>query len=209
MHHTRIKFCGFTRPADLELAVELGVDFVGLIFAPRSRRRVSLQAAQALRAAVPETIGVVALCMDNEAAEVQALVDAVRPDVLQFHGAETEAFAAQFGVPYWKAVAMGGGMADARLAIEFAKHPSAAAFLLDGHGAGEQGGSGKAFDWNRVPQAAGKPLLLAGGLSPGNVAEAIRTARPWGVDVSSGIETAPGEKSPEKMRAFVAAARST
>ena len=209
MSHTRIKFCGFTRAADLELAVELGVDFVGLIFAPRSQRRVSLQTAQALRAAVPETIGVVALCMDNEAAEVRDIVDAVRPDVLQFHGAETEAFAAQFGVPYWKAVAMGGGMADARLAIEFSTHPSAAAFLLDGHRAGEQGGSGRAFDWSRMPQAAGKPLLLAGGLEPGNVAEAIRTARPWGVDVSSGIETAPGVKSPEKMRAFVAAVRST
>lgn len=208
MSRTRIKFCGFTRAADLELAVELGVDFVGLVFAPRSVRRLSPEQARALRGRVPDSIGVVALFMDNDPGQVSEVIETVRPDLLQFHGAETEAFAAQFGVPYWKAVAMGGAMVDARLAIEFATHPSASAFLLDGHRAGEQGGSGQAFDWSRMPQAAGRPLLLAGGLSAENVGLAIRTARPWGVDVSSGIEIAPGEKSPEKMRAFAAAARS-
>ncbi|MFT3762037.1 MAG: phosphoribosylanthranilate isomerase [Pseudoxanthomonas sp.] len=205
MSLTRIKFCGFTRAADLALAVELGVDYVGLVFAPRSARRLSPEQARALRAAVPETIGVVALLMDNPADEARAIVDAVQPDALQFHGGEDAAFCAGFGLPFWKAIAMGGQGVDAL--GEFARYPSASAFLLDGHGAGEPGGSGQSFDWTLAPQAVGKPVLLAGGLSPDNVGVAIRTARPWGVDVSSGIESAPGAKSAEKMRAFVDAVR--
>lgn len=207
---TRIKFCGFTRPADLALAVELGVDYVGLVFAPRSPRRLGVEQVRTLRAVVPAEIGVVALLMDNPADEVRRIVEAVGPDILQFHGSEDDAFCAAFGLPFWKAVAMGGAGVDA--SVEFARHPSASAFLLDGHGAGEPGGSGQRFDWRRVPQAAGKPLLLAGGLSADNVGLAIGTARPWGVDVSSGIETGgagsePGRKDAEKMRRFADAVR--
>lgn len=206
MSHTRIKFCGLTRAADVELAVELGVDFIGLVFAPYSPRKLSLPQARELRALIPESIGVVSLFMDNDFKDVSAVIDAVQPDVLQFHGEESEPFILQFGLPFWKTIAM--GEVGIKPEHEFSWFPKATAFLLDGHGAGEPGGSGQAFDWSRMPQAAGKPLLLAGGLGPGNVAEAIRTARPWGVDVSSGIEIAPGQKSPEKMRAFAAAARS-
>jgi len=210
MSRTRIKFCGFTRAADLALAVELGVDYVGLVFAPRSPRRLGVEQAKALRAAVPAEIGVVALLMDNPADEARTIVEAVEPDILQFHGREDDAFCAVFGLPFWKAVAMGGEGVDA--AAEFARFPSASAFLLDGHGAGEPGGSGRRFDWSRVPQAAGKPVLLAGGLSADNVGLAIRTARPWGVDVSSGIEaggieSAPGLKDAGKMRRFADAVR--
>jgi phosphoribosylanthranilate isomerase len=205
MNRTRIKFCGFTRAEDVALAAELGVDYVGLVFAPRSPRRLSLGQAKALREAVPAGIGAVALLMDNPADEVAAIVAALAPDILQFHGGESDAFAAGFGLPFWKAVAMGGQGADA--SSEFARHPAASAFLLDGHGAGEQGGSGKPFDWTRMPKAAGKPLLLAGGLAADNVGLAIGAARPWGVDVSSGIESAPGIKDPAKMRAFAEAVR--
>lgn len=205
MSRTRIKFCGLTRAADVELAAELGVDYIGLVFAPRSPRRLSLERAQALRATVPAEIGVVALLMDNLAGEARAIVDAVQPDVLQFHGREDDASCAVFGLPYWKVLAMGGEGIDA--AAEFARYPSALAFLLDGHDAGEQGGSGKAFDWSRMPAEAGKPLLLAGGLSADNVGLAIRTAHPWGVDVSSGIERAPGIKDAVRMQRFVDAVR--
>lgn len=204
MTHTRIKFCGLTRAEDVRLAVELGVDYLGLVFAPRSPRKLLLGHARMLRDLVPEEIAVVALVMDNPRADVEALVEAVHPDLLQFHGAETDAFCSGFGVPYLKAIAMGGTGEDA--AALAAGFPGAYGLLLDGHGAGEQGGSGRRFDWRRVPQLD-KPVLLAGGLSSENVATAIHTARPWGVDVSSGIESSPGIKSADRMRTFVDEAR--
>ena len=202
---TRIKFCGLTRAEDVRSAVELGVDYIGLVFAAGSPRRLLLGQARMLRELVPEEIGVVALVMDNGASEVQGIVEHVRPDLLQFHGQEDEAFCASFNLPYWKAIAMGGRQ-DSAFAV-MADYPSARGFLFDGHGAGEQGGSGKRFDWKQMPQASERPFLLAGGLSPDNVAVAIRTAHPWGVDVSSGIESSPGIKDAEKMRLFVEATR--
>ncbi|NDK38670.1 phosphoribosylanthranilate isomerase [Pseudoxanthomonas gei] len=204
MTRTRIKFCGLSRAEDVRLAVELGVDYLGLVFAPRSPRKLLLGHARMLRDLVPEEIAVVALVMDNPRADVEALVEAVHPDLLQFHGAETDAFCSGFGVPYLKAIAMGGTDEDA--AALAAGFPGAYGLLLDGHGAGEQGGSGRRFDWRRVPQLD-KPVLLAGGLSSENVATAIHTARPWGVDVSSGIESSPGIKSADRMRTFVDEAR--
>lgn len=204
MTHTRIKFCGLTRAEDVRLAVELGVDYVGLVFAPRSPRKLLLGQARMLRELVPEEIAVVALVMDNTPAEIEAIAENVRPDLLQFHGGEEDAFCAGFGLPFLKAIAMGGTAEDATL--EAARFPSAYGFLLDGHAPGEQGGSGQRFDWKRVPQLE-KPVFLAGGLTSENVATAIRTARPWGVDVSSGIESAPGMKSPDRMRFFLDEAR--
>lgn len=204
MTHTRIKFCGLTRAEDVRLAVELGVDYVGLVFAPRSPRKLLLGQARMLRELVPEEIAVIALVMDNTTADIEAVLENVSPDLLQFHGGEDDAFCAGFGIPFLKAIAMGGGVEDA--AIVAAGFPSAYGYLLDGHAQGEQGGSGQRFDWKRVPRLD-KPMLLAGGLSSENVAIAIRTARPWGVDVSSGIESAPGIKHPERMRLFLDEAR--
>lgn len=204
MSHTRIKFCGVTRAEDVRLAVELGVDFIGLILAERSPRRLPPGQARALRALVPEEIGVVALVMDNPRGEVADIVAGLHPDYLQFHGAEDDAFCAGFGLPFFKAIAMGDG-GDPLEAM--AKFPAAHGFVLDGHGAGEQGGSGRGFDWTRLPKNSGRPVLLAGGLSPDNVAQAVRTAHPWGVDVSSGIEAAPGIKDAAKMRRFIDAVR--
>nr|WP_295379577.1 phosphoribosylanthranilate isomerase [Pseudoxanthomonas sp.] len=198
---TRIKFCGLTRAEDVRAAVELGVDYVGLVFAPRSPRRLLIGQARMLRDLVPEEIAVVALMMDNPASDVESVIEHVRPDLLQFHGSEEDAFCAGFPLPFMKAIAMGGASEGAFTAV--ARYPSAHGFLFDGHAAGEQGGSGKRFDWKQMPQAVERPYLLAGGLSPDNVAVAIRTAHPWGVDVSSGIESAPGAKDVEKMRQFV------
>ncbi|WP_454830297.1 phosphoribosylanthranilate isomerase [Pseudoxanthomonas wuyuanensis] len=201
--HTRIKFCGLTRAEDVRLAVELGVDYIGLVFAPHSARRLLLGQARMLRELVPEEIAVVALAMDNNSGEIEGILENVQPDLLQFHGAEDDDFCASFGKPFLKAIAMGGEAESAFTRI--AQFPSAAGFLFDGHAAGEQGGSGRRFDWRQMPQALEKPFLLAGGLSAANVGVAIRTARPWGVDVSSGIEASPGVKDPEAMRGFVEA----
>ncbi len=206
MSRTRIKFCGLTRAEDVRLAVELGVDYIGLVFAPRSPRHLLLGQARMLRDLIPPEIAVVALAMDNTAKEVEGILENVQPDLLQFHGGEDDAFCASFGRPFFKAIAMGG---DTDSALERIAHfPSASGFLFDGHGAGEQGGSGKRFDWRKMPRTPGHPFLLAGGLTVDNVGLAIRTARPWGVDVSSGIEASPGVKDAEKMRVFVRAVQS-
>lgn len=197
---TRIKFCGLTRPGDVRLAVELGVDALGFVFAAASPRRLAFEQIEGLRQAVPPLVDAVALFMDNPGSEVEAALRALRPNLLQFHGSEDDAFCRSFGLPFVKTVAMGQGAGDAMLARK--RYPSASAFLLDGHGPGQPGGGGERFDWTTIPPL-GRPVFLAGGLVPANVGQAIRAARPYAVDVSSGIETAPGLKDGEKMQQFV------
>jgi phosphoribosylanthranilate isomerase len=198
---TRIKFCGMTRAGDVRLASELGVDAVGFVFARQSRRRVEPEEARAMRSALAPFVDSVALFMDNPQEEVREIVRRVRPSLLQFHGGEDDAFCRAFGVPYLKAVPMGG---DARPAMALRAHyPGAAGFLFDSHAPGAEGGSGKVFDWTQIPPDTGKPWLLAGGLTPENVSGAVAATRPWGVDVSSGIELSPGIKDGDRMRRFV------
>lgn len=201
---TRIKCCGMTRVEDAVLAAELGADAIGLIFTTRSRRRVDIAQARAISRALPPLVTTVALFLDEDAAFVDEVVAAVQPALLQFHGAERDDWCAQFGRPYLKAVAMGEG---ANALPRLRAFPGAAGLVLDGHGLGEAGGSGRAFDWSLMPRDLTQPVILAGGLHSGNVAEAIRTAKPWGVDVSSGIESSPGVKDPVAMRAFIEAVR--
>ena len=198
---TRIKFCGLTRPGDVRLAGELGVDAVGVIFAERSRRRVALDRAGALRAALPPLVDLVALFMDNDEHEVRAAIAQANPALLQFHGSEDDAFCRRFGRPYLKGVGMGGSALDGRTLR--ARWPHAAGFVLDGHAPGQAGGSGQRLDAASVPADLDMPWLLAGGLTPDNVGEAVRTVRPWGVDVAGGIELAPGIKDGALMRRFV------
>lgn len=199
--HTRIKFCGMTRAEDVRAACELGVDAIGMVFAQRSPRRLEAGQAAVLRADVAAGIEAVALFMDNSEDEVAAVIAQVRPSLLQFHGSEDEGFCSSFGLPYLKAIAMGdaGGQG-----VDWsARYPGASALLLDSHALGGAGGSGHTFDWSRIPAQLGKPFLLAGGIHPGNVFDAVRSVRPWGVDVSSGIERAPGIKDATRMRRFV------
>jgi len=201
---TRIKCCGMTLVEDALLAARLGADAIGLVFTTRSPRRLDLQQAKLIRQALPPFVATVALFMDDDAALVHAVIDAVQPELLQFHGQESDAWCMQFGWRYLKAIAMGEGEAALSRLHDY---PHAAGLLLDGHGLGEAGGSGRAFDWSRMPEGLAQPLILAGGLNPGNVADAISIARPWAVDVASGIEASPGIKDAAKMAAFIAAVR--
>ena len=201
---TRIKCCGMTRIEDALLAARLGADAIGMVFTARSRRQVSLAQARAIRRALPPFVTSVALFMDDAPALVEAVIEAVQPDLLQFHGSESDDECARFGRPYLKAVAMGEG--DAAFS-RLRDYPGASGLLLDGHGLGELGGSGKSFDWTRMPRDLSQPLILAGGLDAGNVAAAIHVARPWAVDVASGVESAPGIKDAARLVDFMAAVR--
>ena len=201
---TRIKCCGMTRVEDALLAAQLGADAIGVVFTARSRRRVSMEQARAICRALPPFVTTVALFMDDDAGRVQEAIDAVQPDLLQFHGNERDDWCAQFGRRYLKAIAMGEGAAALPRLRDY---PGATGLLLDGHGLGEAGGSGKAFDWTLMPKELTQPLILAGGLTPANVAQAVRLARPWAVDVASGIESAPGIKDAQKMADFIHAVR--
>ena len=207
IERVRVKFCGFTRREDALAASALGVDAIGLVLTPRSKRFAGIANARDIRRALPPFVAVVTLFMDNEPGFIAEAIATVRPDLLQFHGSEEAPDCVRYGLPYLKAVAMGSaGQVDGRAVV--AAHPQAAGFLFDGNAAGEQGGSGQRFDWARLPASPSAPVILAGGLTAENVGEAIRAAHPYAVDVSSGIESAPGVKDVEKMRRFVAAVRS-
>jgi len=199
----RVKICGMTRLQDVQAAVTAGADALGFVFAPGSRRVLRPELAFELVRSVPAFVSRVGLFMDQDYATVRGIVDRVPLSLLQFHGSEDAAFCRSFGLPYIKALAMGSGPLPARAGEAFA---DAAAILLDSHRSGEVGGTGQTFDWDGIPDL-GRPLILAGGLTPANVREAVRRSKPWAVDVSSGVEDAPGIKSAEKMQMFISEAK--
>lgn len=200
MSRTRIKFCGLTRAGDVRLACELGVDALGFVFAPASPRVITPTDARALREAMAPMVASVALFLDPDPREAEAAIKALRPALLQFHGNEEDRFCAGFGVPFLKTLPMGPGSEAPEVAAD--RYPSASGFLLDGHGPGEAGGRGLAFEWGTLPRLD-RPVVIAGGLHAGNVAQAIAVMRPYAVDVSSGIEMAPGHKDGARMQQFV------
>jgi phosphoribosylanthranilate isomerase len=201
----RIKICGITSAEQAAMVSAAGADAIGLVFLERSRRAITPQAAADIVAALPPFVATVGLFVDPHPEEVHAALDRVRLDCLQFHGDESPAFCAGFGVPYLRAIAMGDGRTDPRPVMD--AHRDARGFLLDSHAAGKMGGTGQAFDWSAIPASLGRPWLLAGGLDPGNVAAALRQTQPYGVDVSSGVECAPGMKDAGLVRQFVRAVR--
>lgn len=196
----RIKVCGMTRTEDVAEAARLGVDAVGLVFYSKSPRNVGVDQARDLVAALPAFVTVTALFLDPDREHVQRVLDEVRVELLQFHGGEPADFCRSFDRPYIKAVPMGGQVDVSEYAQ---RHAGAAALLLDSHAAGQRGGTGVSFDWASLPKFDGPPVILAGGLNPSNVATAVRIVRPYGVDVSSGVESAPGIKDAKKMADFV------
>lgn len=203
MSAVKVKICGITRLSDAKAAVAAGADALGFVFARRSQRVLSPDAAEALVRQVPAFVSRVGLFMDASAGEVAEVLERVPLNLLQFHGSEDAGFCRQFGLPYIKAVAMGSAGEAERAAREY---PDAAALLLDSHRKGQVGGTGQTFDWSRIPRFS-LPLVLAGGLTPANVRRAVREVRPWAVDVSSGVEETPGIKSAEKMREFIREAK--
>ena len=203
MSSVRVKICGITRSEDLGVAVEAGADAAGFVFAERSKRRLDTGQAKKLARQVPAFVSRVGLFLDQEADFVARVLERVPLTLLQFHGNEDAAFCRQFGLPYMKAVAMDGDLAVGTAAADF---PDAAALLLDSHNPGGLGGTGTTFDWS-LAMAVPVPLVLAGGLTPENVRRAIAQVRPWGVDVSSGVEDEPGIKNPDRMRQFIKEAK--
>ncbi|HYC69422.1 phosphoribosylanthranilate isomerase [Brevundimonas sp.] len=203
---TRIKVCGITRPADARAAAEAGADAIGLVFYPPSPRFIGIERAAEIRDALPPFVQTVALFVNPDASQVAQVIGRVKPSLLQFHGEESPAFCREFGVPYVKACRVRAGASKSELLEYLRPFSHASAWLLDSHVA-EYGGVGERFDWSLAPAERERPLVLSGGLSPLNVREAIRRVRPWGVDVSSGVESEKGIKDAAKMAAFIAEVR--
>ena len=197
------KICGINDALAMRTAVEGGASHVGLVFYPPSPRFLQLDQARQLASAVPPFISSVALFVNPPAEQVRAVLEQVRPSMLQFHGEESPDFCSQFGVPYLKACRVKAGVDLLKYLRPFS---SAAGWLLDSH-VEEYGGVGERFDWSLIPPASERPLVLSGGLTRENVGEAIRRARPWAVDVSSGVESAKGIKDAAKIAAFIAEVR--
>ena len=199
----RIKICGITRPEDAEQALALGADTVGCVFHAASARHVTAEIAQDIRVAVGDAGTLVGLFVDPTVDQVQAVLDRIALDVLQFHGEESPAFCEQFQRPYLKAVAMSP---DVDLMAVNSAYCSARGLLVDSAHEGQFGGTGHRFDWEWIDAGLEKRLMLAGGLTADNVGDAIRQVRPAAVDVSSGVEKKKGIKDCDRMRAFIEAA---
>ncbi len=197
---TRVKICGITRVQDALAAAKAGADAIGLVFYDGSPRHVTVDRAAQIVAALPPCVTVVGLFVNAPRAQVEAVLAAVPIDLLQFHGEETPSACRGYGRRYIKAVRMREGV---DLTTEVGRYSDAAALLLDAYVPDRHGGTGTRFDWSRVPRELDKPLILAGGLTPDNVVQAITQARPYAVDVSGGVEAAKGIKDETKMRAFV------
>ncbi len=188
---TRIKICGITRAEDGLQAAQLGVDALGMVFYAKSPRNVTAQQAQAICDVLPGFVTRVALFLNPDENLVKQVLENVNIDVLQFHGTESAAFCESFGQPYIKALGIDGvddidGLCN--------QYQTAQSVLLDSHGSGKAGGTGETFNWSNIPNAIRNKIILAGGLNPDNVAEAIKQVRPYAVDLSSGVESAPGIK---------------
>lgn len=199
-----IKVCGITRPEDAIAAQALGVQALGLVFYAKSKRFVSLDTAKAIVEHVYPFTHIVALFVDATREQVTEVLETIPVNVLQFHGGETEDFCTQFDRPYIKALPV---ESCTQLEEAAKRYASARAYLLDSVHDGAFGGTGKVFDWQLVPAALRSRCILAGGLTADNVAQGIRVVRPVAVDVSSGVESAPGQKDLHKLQQFVNAVR--
>lgn len=200
---TRIKICGLTRETDVEAAVAAGADAVGFNCFAKSPRHVAPARLRPLTRGLPPFVTPVLLFVNAPSDLIEDAIEAVPNALLQFHGDEHEPACSRYGRPYLRALRMEEGVDLLDFERQF---QSAAALMFDAPSPG-YGGSGQTFDWNRIPLRRSKPIVLAGGLVPGNVGDAIRRVRPYAVDVSSGVEDAPGIKNTVRMNEFIAAVR--
>ncbi len=203
---TRVKLCGITSEEDAGLAAESGADAIGLVFYAGSPRAVDMATAEAIVRTAGPFVTCVALFVNPAIELVEEVLARVRPHLLQFHGDENGAFCRRFRHPYLKAIRV---RQDTDIEAAVAGFHDASGFIFDAWSSRQYGGTGEHFDWGKVEGFAGAPLILAGGLTPDNVGIAVARLKPYGVDVSSGIESSPGRKEPELMRRFVGAAKAT
>jgi phosphoribosylanthranilate isomerase len=202
---TAVKICGITRGDDALAAAQLGAQALGFIFYAKSSRGVTPQRAAEIIRGLPPFITAVGLFVNPEENDIERVLARVPLNLLQFHGEETPEFCARFELPYIKAARVRAGLD----LLQYAQHYGAArGLLLDAFIEGAHGGTGAAFDWSLVPRELPLPVILSGGLTPNNVAAAIRRVKPWAVDVSSGVEASPGIKDPRKIAAFMKEVRS-
>ncbi|NWA03552.1 phosphoribosylanthranilate isomerase [Pseudomonas gingeri] len=206
MSAVRSKICGITRIEDALAAVEAGADAIGFVFYAKSPRAVTFQQARAIIAVLPPFVTTVGLFVNASRCELGEILDAVPLDLLQFHGDETSEQCEGFHRPYIKALRVKAGD---DIAAACRAYPGASGILLDTYVEGVHGGTGEAFDWSLVPQGLSKPIILAGGLTVENVADAIARVRPYAVDTSGGVEQSKGIKDPAKIKAFIQAVRAS
>jgi phosphoribosylanthranilate isomerase len=201
---TRVKICGITNLADAQAAVEAGADAIGFIFYEKSPRFVSLQTAAAISKQLPPFVIRVGVFVDAGADFVLRAASEAGLTMLQFHGGEPPEFCTQFGLMSMKAFRI----RDEKSLAELPNYQTDA-YLLDAYSSTTLGGTGEKFNWDLAVEAQkfGKPVFLAGGMTPENVGEAVKKVRPFGVDVSSGVESAPGKKDAAKVKAFIQAVR--
>jgi phosphoribosylanthranilate isomerase len=206
MMRTRVKICGITRAQDAAAVVQSGADALGLVFYPKSPRYVTADQARQIATGVAPFVTVTGLFVNAPADSVREVLARVQLGLLQFHGEESNDQCNCFGLPFIKSIPMRHGT---DLLSLMSAYPDAAGFLLDAWQPGSHGGGGIAFDWQQIPEGINTPLVLAGGLTPGNVATAIRTVKPYAVDVSTGVERDKGIKSREKIEAFMREVRNS
>ena len=202
---TRIKICGITSVEDALAAAQLGADAIGLVFYPPSPRYVEVEQAAEIAAALPPFVTTVGLFVNADEQTISEVVSRVRIDLIQFHGNECKDYCGLHQRPYLKAVRMSD---EVDLDKQMTDYAQARALLLDTYKAGVPGGTGEQFNWDRVPAHLADKIILAGGLTPENVKDAIAQVHPYAVDVSGGVESAPGKKDKEKMARFIEAVRS-
>ncbi|MGE7994049.1 phosphoribosylanthranilate isomerase [Pseudomonas sp. NPDC089554] len=204
MSNVRTKICGITRLEDALAAVEAGADAIGFVFYAKSPRAVDVRQARAIIAELPPFVTTVGLFVNASRCELNEILEVVQLDLLQFHGDETPADCEGYHRPWIKALRVRPGD-DLEAACQ--QYAGAQGILLDTYVAGVPGGTGEAFDWSLVPARLSKPIILAGGLSAANVAQAIAQVRPYAVDVSGGVEQAKGIKDAAKIEAFMRAVK--
>ena len=200
----QVKICGITSSEDARAAVDAGADAIGLIFYQGSKRCIDERLAAEIVSLLPPYTSINALFVNPTEAEVRKVLSTVDVSQIQFHGEEPPAFCEDFGRPYVKSIPV---VDTTRMHALVADHTNARAYLFDTHVPGEHGGTGKTFDWTKMPEKNIGHRILAGGLDTENVAKAIRIADPDAVDISSGVESQPGIKNHETLKRFIAAAK--